>query len=726
MPLTQHAPVEDPGEEELATTRLEVMSFRPTPSTQVREQLQPETGELKASDVSIEEREQRITKTKNKFADIFSVSNPDCHIFKKDILESFSDNVNVAGTLSRPSCVEFFRSIGAPNFVLDTLKSGHHSTLLGEVPTFEKRNHGSFFKHNVFAISEIKTLLSLGKVEIVSEKPHCVHPLHVVVQRNKTRLILDCGFLNEYVVVPKIKFDDYKMALNYFRSRGFITSFDFKDFYHALAINPRFRKFLGFSLVLDGKKVFCQWNVGCFGLSDLPWMLTKIFRCLVKHWRSSGIQICLYLDDGWSFNEDYEEGLRQSIHIRSDLFKAGIIWSVKKSNWTPCQEVEWLGLVWNSDFGTLKVAERRITKIKDSIARLLAPSTVSIRDIASFVGRIISLGPVVGNISRLMSRFCQMSIAESISYDDVTVLDSNMKTELNFWNSKIEQLNSRACFSKKPPVTVVIEGDASSSGCGSFIQGQDLKAARLFTESERETHSTWRELENIHFSLKSLGRFLSGRSVKFRVDNQSSVNIIENGSMKADCHQFALEVQNFCFLNQISLHMEWIPRDENKEADLLSRLPDILDTDDWGLTKEFFRILDNRWGPFSLDCFANFYNFKVHKFYSLFYVPGSSGTDSFTFDWNKEFCLLTPPVSVVGRTLEHLFTCKSKGVLVVPLWPSAFFWPLLQGFFSSFIQDVLRVKGSKVLELGRNKNSLLGSPDFHSDVLAIYIDCSFA
>jgi hypothetical protein len=165
---------------------------------------------------------------------------------------------------------------------------------------------------------------------------------------------------------------------------------------------------------------------------------------------------------------------------------------------------------------------------------------------------------------------------------------------------------------------------------------------------------------------------------------------------------------------------------ENKEADALSRLSDLVDTDDWSITSEFFKILDVRWGPFTLDCFSNFYNCKVSKLYSLFCVPNTSSVDAFSFNWHGEFCLLVPTVALVGRCLEHILRCNAKGVLVVPFWPSAFFWPLLQGHFCRFVVDFLRVKGSKILQAGRNTNSLLGSQDFNSDMLALLIDCSIS
>jgi hypothetical protein len=275
-----------------------------------------------------------------------------------------------------------------------------------------------------------------------------------------------------------------------------------------------------------------------------------------------------------------------------------------------------------------------------------------------------------------------------------------------------------------PKRVVAIKGDASSSGCGSFIEGTEVVAARLFSPEERSQHSTWRELANVHFSLEALLPFIKDSHVKFLVDSQSAQHILQCGSMKPSCHYFAKKTVDLCLQNSISLDVGWIPRDLNKDADWISRESEVLDTDDWGISKEFFKILQNRWGTFSVDCFANFYNAKVEKFYSFYQVPLTSGVDAFSFDWNSEFCLLTPPVCVVGHALKHLALCKGKGVLVVPCWPSSYFWPLLINDFCCFIKDILKVKGNKILIHGLNKNSLLGSPDFGGYMLAIKLDCS--
>ena len=75
-------------------------------------------------------------------------------------------------------------------------------------------------------------------------------------------------------------------------------------------------------------------------------------------------------------------------------------------------QLDWLGMRWDTERGKLKVLDRRVSKIRSSIVTLLEPSApLVIKDLHSLVGQIISLSPVIGNVSRLRTRCCQMKIA---------------------------------------------------------------------------------------------------------------------------------------------------------------------------------------------------------------------------------------------------------------------------------------------------------------------------
>ena len=673
-------------------------------------------------DVTLAERRTFQNDVRQKFTDIFEVG-ARCSKFAVD-LDQYDDSVNVLGRLQLPSSLSFFEEIGASDFVIKSLREGHYPKLKEPVPDFEYRNNASFFKHKDFAEQSVKDLIAKGRVRVLQSKPKCVNPISVAVQRLKSRFILDCSHLNKYIEIPHIKYEGHETALNYFKKGGYMYNFDLRDGYHHLMIHPDFQTYLGFCICLDGVPTYCCYVVGCFGLADLPFLFSKVYRPLVRHWRSLSIPGIMFLDDGGFFEADYDSAVVHSEHVKKDIVRSGSIFSIKKSNFTPSQKMTWLGFDWDTKGGTFSAASHRVEKIKNTCDYLLILDNCPVRKLSSFVGQIISLSPVVGNCAKVTTKVSQHFIAKADSWDDNLVLSSDIKREILFWKDQIDLLNCRSLCEEKPPqVLNLIEGDASGTGCGSWLN-KDKLTARIFSAYERETHSTFRELANVHFSLMSFLPEIKNTSVKFLVDSQSAVHIIKNGSMKPELQYFATEVFHLCFQNNVKLYVQWIPREQNKMGDLASREADIADVEDWGITRSFFIILNNLYGPFTLDAFANFYNMKVPRFYSLYHCPGTCGVDAFLQDWEKENVLMVPPVSAVGRALSHLRLCKSKGVLIVPKWPSSHFWPLLMDEFYCHISDIKVFKGKHVLCHGLNTNSLLGAPYFNGDILAVVLDCS--
>ena len=89
----------------------------------------------------------------------------------------------------------------------------------------------------------------------------------------------------------------------------------------------------------------------------------------------------------------------------------------EKSIWCPVQSIVWLGIVWNFEHGTIAITDARIGRIEERLSLILQKKVVSTRGLASFTGSVISLSPVFGNLSRMMSRHCQISIAASPGWD---------------------------------------------------------------------------------------------------------------------------------------------------------------------------------------------------------------------------------------------------------------------------------------------------------------------
>ena len=680
-------------------------------------------GEAIRADVSLQERNKSKSAIRTKFEDIVTVRK-NCESITTDF-SSYTDEIDVAGSLCTESSVKFFESIGASEYVLNSLRNGHHSKLTGKVPRYERDNNRSFFEHEDFALKELLSLVKKGRIVLTNEKPYIVNPLSVAVQRNKNRLILDCSYLNGYVEAPRFKYEDATDALAYFKKDIFMFKWDLKDGYHQIRVHDDFKKYMGLKFKYKGITYYGYYNVFPFGLKDIPYLFTKIFRVLIRHWRSDAMHVLKFLDDGICFSAEEEKAEEASKRVRSDLLKAGAFWSVKKSIWKPVKVCEWLGIIWDSNRAALSAAPHRVDKILSTCTDLLSRHSCPVKALASFTGQVNSLSLIVGNCSSLTTRCSQQAIAAAPTWQSQVSLSPNIHSELKFWLENLVALNSRCCDVQKPPTFLhIIASDASNLGVGSLLDNLNTKAARLLSETEKQKHSTYRELLAVSHALKSFLPKICHSKVKLLVDNQSAARIIEVGSMKPELHALAMEIFFTCLNHGISLATQWIPRHLNEAADSASRDAIMLDTDDWQLTSFFFSLINARWGPFTLDCFANHYNKKVDRFFSLFNSPGCAGVDAFSFDWKQDMCLIVPPVCMVGRALLHLQLCKGTGVLVVPAWPSAHYWPMLLQEFRLHIKDCLRVKGRNALEHGYNTNSVLGSPNFVGDVLALFIDCS--
>ena len=137
------------------------------------------------------------------------------------------------------------------------------------------------------------------------------------------------------------------------------------------------------------------------------------------------------------------------------------------------QVLDLLGITWNSLLGTLNIVDRRITKITNTIDRIIeADFKLSVRELASFKGQIISTAPAVGNIGRIMIRHCVMSTLCVDKWDSVFCLDNYCREEFYFWKGNLINLNSRNCFESKDP-NYFVYSDASATGGGAFIDFND-------------------------------------------------------------------------------------------------------------------------------------------------------------------------------------------------------------------------------------------------------------
>lgn len=626
----------------------------------------------------------------------------------------------VKGSLSKH--ITFWENIGCSEFVLNTLKEGYIIPFVKTPPRMFSKNNRSASINDKFVDDAVAELVNTGAVKNIPFKPFVVSPLSVASNRSgKHRLILDLSMLNKYIRKDRFKFEDWKVAIQYFEKGNYLVKFDLKSGYHHIDVCPQQHTFLGF----EWRGKYYTYTVLPFGLSTAPFIFSKCLREMVKYWRKNSIKIVLYLDDGLGMSSDLENCKYVSKFVRDSLISAGFLINEGKSIFTPVQELEWLGIIWNSKQYSLHIPERRLEDLYLSLKDVLKDIfCTTARKLAQCTGKIISLSPVVGNVTRLMTRHCYMCIEKRKTWDSVLSVEfpDQVIGELKFWLNNTGSLNCKKLDSYSKS-SVAIFSDASNSAGGAYTVDIDKHIFhQMWSKVEMSKSSTWREMKAIEQALISYQNLLTGKSVKWFTDNQNCISIVRSGSMKIDLQTLASSIFSVCASKGISLNIQWVPRSQNVIADYISKM---IDWEDWGVTKEFFDFLDQMWGPHTVDRFASKLNTKLTRYNSLFWNVGSEAIDAFTQNWAGENNWLVPPVYSVLRTLKHIIACKASGTLIVPRWVSAPFWPYIfqkDMVYQDHVIDVLEFKNTNGIFIqGSNKNSIFGSSRFTSPVLAVRI-----
>ena len=161
--------------------------------------------------------------------------------------------------------------------------------------------------------------------------------------------------------------------------------------------------------------------------------------------------------------------------------------------------------------------------------------------------------------------------------------------------------------------------------------------------------------------------------------------------MKKELHDLAIKIFQCCTENQISLNIQLIPRSDLERVDYKSR---IVDLNDWRINSSCFEYIEKLWGPHTVDCFANYYNKKVETFFLQFWNSNSSGVDFFCTECRKRELF---GCSACNHDYEGhpLLVRKSNDwyTVIVPFWPSAYFWPVITRKFRDYVTGYEAFKG---------------------------------
>ncbi|CAI7826786.1 unnamed protein product [Closterium sp. NIES-53] len=315
-----------------------------------------------------------------------------------------------------------------------------------------------------------------------------------------------------------------------------------------------------------------------------------------------------------------------------------IVVNEKKSRLVPTQELRFLGLELNT--------------------------SRSEKNGAPLTGMLASMSLALGATARAFSHELLQLINNAPAWHSKVSLSTEAIHELHFWAEQFDRFNG-APFHHPHHYDAIIHVDASAHSWGatlSTFHGTPSNASAGMPDNMWPTSSTRRKLEGVLWVLRTFMDRLRHGHTLVRVDNQGVIFILRKGGLRNnELTLTCKEIITLCTDNVVRLAIEWIPRDQNTCADELSKLQD---HDDYTLKQPWFRLLDRRWGPHSVDLFANAQNALLPRFFSKVPHPRAEAINAFSKDWHGERGFTFPPPHLVPTTLHHARRTRAKLTLV--------------------------------------------------------------
>ena len=568
--------------------------------------------------------------------------------------------------------IECWRKINAPPKILRYIQEGVYIPFHSIPPVSEVENHNLHHEEKLFVNSKLNEYLEKGYISQVSVKPICISAIGCAKKKGpeKFRLINDMRVVNQYINVPKVRYEDLSLLPDTVKRHDLYASIDLKDGFNQIPIKPEFRKYFGFKW----NSVFYQWNVLNFGCSISPYLFTKILRPVVQYLRESGVRCLLYVDDFLICGSKtlVKENVQFSVDTLEDL---GFKVNFQKSNLDPANSIEYLGLLIENDIEgvpILKVPKSKIQKIRKDINRLLKSEYISARVLAKVCGQcnFVCRATLPG---RLMLRNVYRLLKSKNTWESRLILDEGSIKDLSWWRDSLEKWNGRTILPTN--IDGQLTTDASHIGWGAHYR--ELETQGYWDERMSLQHSNVRELTAVLLAIRAFKHAIQNKNIQVLSDNITTVAYINHmGGPIKQLTNIAKDIWKEAIHSNITITARYLAGKENIQADRLSRQ---LDKHEWMISRPLFRYLDSMWGPHTVDRFASAISTQLPVYNSRYLDPNGMKVDALAQpDWQQENNYVNPPIRLMSQILRIIQNQKAHATIIAPYWPTQVWFPLLR------------------------------------------------
>lgn len=569
-----------------------------------------------------------------------------------------------------------------------------------------------------FVRQEVTKLAASGVVQLVDYQPTIVSPLTVASNSaGKLRLCLDLSrSVNQFIDLPKVVLADLKVALKLTDPNDWQAVYDLSSAYHHIKMLDKHTKFLGAAFEKpDGSTQFFIFKFLPFGVSSAVHVMTKIMKPVSAYIAQKGIKHTIYLDDGRVIASSKFKAQEHYKIVREILKNAGWFIAEEKSDSLDSisQVKNYLGFSIDSEKMRVFLQPDKEQSLREIVTSLIQAEgkQVKAKFLAKVLGKMISSAPALGQMPLIFARLGYFALEQAVDlkgWSTQVQISRELTNSLKKFLDAIDFFNGYPILHSSTTISLIsllgppdhfftssfapmhtpdlpqeiFASDASNIAvCSYSIKSEDkFFFIGNLSEDQIKLSSGHRELLAVKLSLeaklKNSGPWDTWTNVFWLTDSQNLVVFLSKGSTKLPIQNTVLEVLALSNLLRIRILPIHLRREDPRiaMADAGSR---VRDSDDWSIDSWSYNQLNLQFGPFTLDLFADSSNAKTKKFFSDFLCPHSSGINAFAHSWDKETLWVCPPVSKIVQVLRKLKESNCKGVLVIPKWQTADFWPFI-------------------------------------------------
>ncbi|XP_066596619.1 uncharacterized protein [Prorops nasuta] len=555
--------------------------------------------------------------------------------------------------------------MGAPPLILKLI-SGLRIPFVHKPRLMRDWENSRFVTPTSAQMSEQIALLKRDRIlEVPEEKgPSFISKMFLIPKNNgDLRQIFDLRGVNKYITTKYFRLISQARVPEFLQPGDWMVRVDLSQAYFHVPIAPSHRCFL--RLVYD--KELLQMTSFPFGLSSAPHTFATITNWVAETLRLRGMRVVVYLDDFLLTSQSRTQLTSDFVEATNLMQSLGWKINFKKCVSVPCQELEFLGLIWNTRRGIIQLPTVKLARITQLSQKLLEKRSVSLKEIQCLLGHLNFANFIVHrgrlhcrHLQRFCARFKQRRPRERIQ------VNSEVIQELKWWCAII----SPSAPLHKRKATHFLTTDAADEGWGAQLIGVHMSGS--WTAQQLRWHSNKKELFAVHMALRSQSHNLKEARVLLQTDNRTVVAYIQKEGGTKSLELYELTYQLLKLIDDLKMEISafYLPGKYNNIADSLSRKKNL---PEWHLLPVALKGIFKRWGVSEIDLFASAETAVVKTYASRDCKDRNAlFIDAFSQPWNFGLAWIFPPPNLMPRVLSHLNVCQGNFLVVAPRWEKTF------------------------------------------------------